>query len=413
MTTFSELNQKNEANKNHKFARRILLAIIALIALLMINGLFAYNRSGYIMVKQAFWTGNLSFKSEPGIVPKLYGDITRIKKETSVKFSNNEDEDNVTTAAIFIRYNDGGTGYWGGTARFQFPMNEDIYEVLRVFGSEREVIRQLFIPGIREICTSTAGLISTEQSYTTHRSMIPEWCSDQADAGVFFVDVKYEQIIDETGREQVVPVYNIREDSDGNIIRKKPIFGQFGINNSMFRVSDIDYLGDIDKQIEEKMTFSTELQVVASTIATLEQRLLEAEAIGRRKVTEAEMEQKTIKERIVQEVEAYRRTQLLNIRADSIRVANDLQAVQRETAARITEAQGEAARRAKQLQGDRALDLRIRAYQDIMSAWSSALIARTENAPRVATDWDPDYYFELLTRIERQVRDDLKLNMSF
>ena len=412
MTTFAEL-KKAPQNKNYVITRRILLGIIILIALLNLNKIFSYNPSGYIMVKQAFWTGQLSHYSDPGLILRLFGDVTKIKKETSVKFTNDKDEDNVTTGAIFIRYNDGGTGYWGGTARFQFPMTEEIFEVLRVFGSERQVVRQLFIPGIREICTSTAGLISTEESYTTKRSMIPEWCSEQARDGVFFVDVNYEQVIDETGREQTVPVYSMREDKNGNVLRKKPIFGQFGIQNSMFRVSDISYLGNIDEQIEQKMTFSTELQVVASTIQTLEQRLNEAEATGRRKVTEAEMEQRTIKERVVQEVEAYRRTQILNIRADSIRVANDLIAVRNETAARITEAEGEAARRAKQLQGDRALDLRIKAYREIMKSWSDALSARSENAPRVATDWDPDYYFDLLNRIERQVRADLKLNLTF
>ncbi len=412
MTTFAEL-KKAPNNKNHQVTRKILLGIIILIVLINLNKIFSYNPSGYIMTKQAFWTGEMTHYSDPGFKLRLFGDINKIKKETSVKFTNDKDEDNITTSAIFIRYNDGGTGYWGGTARFQFPMTEDIFDVIRVFGSEREAIRQLFIPGIREICTSTAGLISTEESYTTKRSMIPEWCSDQARDGVFFVDVEYQTIIDETGREQTVPVYSMKEDKDGNILRKKPIFGQFGIQNSLFRVSDISYLGNIDEQIEQKMTFSTELQVVASTIQTLEQRLNEAEATGRRKVTEAEMEQKTIKERVVQEVEAYRRTQILNIRADSIKVANDLLAVRNETAAKITEAEGEAARRAKQLQGDQALDIRIKAYREIMKAWSDALSARSENAPRVATDWDPDYYFNLLNRIERQVRDDLKLNMTF
>jgi hypothetical protein len=416
MSSFNEFHDRGE-NRDNQFPgilRKVLIAITAIIGLTFMYKMFVYNTSGQIMVLQRFWSGKMQLNATPGLVVRALGDIQKIKKETSVKFTDNKNEPGIVTPAVFVRHNDGGTAKWGGVARFRYPQNEKIYDVLRVFGNEKNVMKELFIPGVREICTSTAGLLSTEESYTTKRSMISVWCSDQAMNGVYFSDITYEDMIDEFGQERTIPVYNIRERKPGVYDGKTPIFGQFGIECNMFKVTEISYLGNIDQQIQKKMGYKTQLQVVNSEILKLEQKLNEAEATGQRKVTEARMTELKTKEKIVQEKEGWKRIELTNVRADSIKVVNDLKAVIYESSAEIKEAEGKAEKRRKVMQGDNALNLRLEAYNEIMTAWYDAVAQRSENAPEMSgNNWDPNYFVKLLNEIDARVRKELGINFKF
>ena len=257
MSTFGERKYGSSSGGNQRNRIILLITVVffTIVFLINLNRLVAYNKAGEIIIKQAFWTGTLSVKSSAGVLPRLYGDIWRLRRETSVKFTDDESEDNVTTHAVFVRYNDGGTGHWGGTARFKFPLNDKIFKMLRVFGSEGNTTKQLFIPLIRQICTSTTGLMSTEESYTTKRSMIPEWCFDQARKGVYLSQVSFDTRCDEFGKTITVPVYSPRKDEEGQIDRKSPLLQQFGIECTLCKVPEINYLGKIDDQIDEKMTY--------------------------------------------------------------------------------------------------------------------------------------------------------------
>ncbi|MCD4704611.1 hypothetical protein K8R66_00885, partial [bacterium] len=168
--------------KVHEWVSITLWSFLGLVLFItLITGkLFYYNPASQILVKQAWITGDLSVKSTNGFIPILLGDVWKFPRETSVKFTNKSDEKNVTTAAVFVRYNDGGTGYMGGSARFKNPVDNLIFKVLKFFGNWKTVVLELFVPGIREISTSTDGLMSTDETYTTNRSMIAEWCSEHA-----------------------------------------------------------------------------------------------------------------------------------------------------------------------------------------------------------------------------------------
>lgn len=396
--------------------RIVLVVSLMIIVLIMMAGTVGYNDNGHIVAKQSFWFGNFSIKTNAGMFDKMWGDTWKFKKETSVKFTNDQKEKNVTTPAVFVRFNDGGTAYLSGAARFKMPLiKEMVFKVLRIFGNEKDLVNELYIPGVREICTGTAGLMSTDESYTTKRSKMSEWCSDQGQDGVYLIDIKDREITDDFGRSAKIPVYEIRTDTaTKEILRKKPnLFGQFGIQNTQFEITSIEYLGGIKKNISDKMEFKTALQVTNSDIQKFEQTVNEVEATGKKEVTKAEMEERTKAMKVVQQMEGYRRTALTNISADSIQTVNALAATRHNVEAAIKEVEGTSAERSKSMAGDMALGKRLWAYDTVMTVWNEKISQRKENAPQMASNWDPMFFYNLLTQVEKQVRSDLGLNMNF
>lgn len=412
--SFDNINSgDSEANTTHRIVSIVLTCLLVLVAFLILNGTWTYNQSGNIMVKQTFWTGGLSVKSTPGPVGLFWGDRWNFKMETSVKFDTASSE-NVTTDPIFIRFNDGGTALWSGTARFKLPQDDYMYKILRTFGTEANMVNQLFVAGLREICTSTSVLMSTEESYATKRANISDMCSDQAQNGVYFVSIASEEQVDEFGKTNTIPIYNIRTDkATGKPIRKLSIFGQFGIQVPLFKITNIKYLGNIDEQIQEKMSYGTKLQVTNADIQTLEQKLNEVEATGKKGVTEAEMVQEKARQTVVQQKEAYRQTELSTVKADSIKTRNQLEIAKLNLISETLQAEGEAAKRSKQWQGDKALSAKLEVYKEVMEAWYTSILKRKENAPQVATNWDPNYFYNLLNSIDAKVQKDLGLDLTF
>ncbi|MBI2633491.1 MAG: hypothetical protein HYW78_03885 [Parcubacteria group bacterium] len=414
-------NQARDGNQDENQERTRIVSVVlwsVFSLLLLINGcyMFSYNSSDEITMKQAFWTGKLTPYYTNQIIPQLFGDLWRVKKETSVKFSNNEEgkEQNVTTKAILVRFNDGGMAYMEGSSRFRFPADNRIFNVFRFFPTQDEVTKELLIPGSREICTATASLMSTEESYTTKRSMIADWSFDQSRSGVYFTEIKYAKTVDEFGQEKTAPVYMIKTDPETKeILRKKPIFGQFGLLTTLFTITKIKYLGEIDTQINDKMKYKQDLQITNQTIQTNEQYLNEFEATGIKNVTVEEMARRKDLEQVVQEKYGWREAQLLKVRTDSINTINLLQATKYETDAAIKEAEGEASRRRSELKGDNALNKRIDVYNEILSAYCEAIAGRSENAPEIASGWDPLYFVNLLNSIDAQLRKDLGLDFNF
>jgi hypothetical protein len=386
--------------------------LIGFFIFLYLLGAISYNHSGTIMIKQAYWTGKLTIKDTPGPVAQLWGHLWKFRMETSVKFDTVGSE-NVTTAPVFVRHNDGGTAEWCGTARFKLPQGASLFKILRTFGSEKELVNQLFTAGIREICTSTSVFMSTEESYSTKRAALSDMCSDQAQNGVYFVNITFEEQIDEFGKKNTIPIYNIRLDKNGKFMRKSSIFGQFDISVPLFKITNIKYLGNIDEQIQEKMSYGTKLQVANADIQTLEQKLNEVEALGKKQVTEAEMAQEKNRQTVVQQKEAYRQTELNNVRADSIQTRNQLEIAKLNLISETLQAQGEAAKRAKQWQGDKALSAKLEAYKEVMAQWCKSIQKRKANAPQVAANWDANFYLNLLNSIDAQVKKDLGLDLTF
>jgi len=404
---FSEYGSSQQSQR-HKIVRLVLTALTVIIILSLAFASFGYLSSGSMVIKQDFWFGNLSLKTNAGIVYKLLGDTWKFPKEESIVFSNDVDKD-PDAKAIFVRHNDGGTEYWGGSARFAYSQAPDpMFLVLKIFGAAKNVVKELFIPGIREICTSTASVVSTEERYTSKRSKINDWCLEQAQEGVFSCKVDYESVEDEFGKTSVVPVYNIDRTR-----RKNPIFGPFDITCNLFKVTEFQFLGSIDSLISVKMKYRSELQVTNEQIKEYTQRLTEVAAIGQRELTEREKDQEKLREEKIQRFEAYRKQELEVNRGDSISTVNELAATKLEVSAEINRVKGEAAEREKAMLGDKALAKRLKAYQDIMNYWTTKIKERPENAPEMAASWNADYFYDLLEKIDSRVKKNLGLDLTF
>lgn len=420
MTTWKKDSVSSSGDPGvQRIATYVLLGLLGFILLIgYVPKLVPIYVSGdQIVAKQAFWTGSLSLKADNGLMNRAAGDVWKFKRETSVKFTNDKKAPNRTTHAVFVRHNDGGTEWWGGTARFKFPADMDIFKVIKFFGTESDVVLKLFIPGIREILTATAGMMTVEESYTTKRPLISDWGYDQANYGVFLPEIRFEKQTDEFGQTNTLPVYERRVYTSGpqkgELIRKQPIFSQFGITCALFKVTEFEYLGAVEGLIGQKMQYRADLQVVNADIQKLEQSLNEAKAVGQRQVTEAQYAQLKIKEQVVQQAEGEWRKAVNDARADSIGAVNTLGATRYEVQAEIKEAEGNAARRRKSMAGDMALDARLSAYDRIMSYWYKKVAERAENAPEFAANWDANYFMHLLNAIDTQVRTELGLSFNF
>ena len=153
--------------------------------------------------------------------------------------------------------------------------------------------------------------------------------------------------------------------------------------------------------------------MVNTDIQKYEQKLNEVEAEGLRIVKEREMVERKAKEKVTERLDAWRDVQLREVRADSVKAINDLEATGYEVDAEIKEVEGEAAKRRKSMQGDMALDKRLAAYKEIMEYWNQAIAARQKLVPEMASNWDPHFFVNLLEEIDQRIRKNLGLDLTF
>jgi hypothetical protein len=359
----------------------IIILFILVIFLPGIGSIVGRNHSGWYTINQTFYFGDLVTYMEPGMFWRLWGVPTKYKYSDAIYFSKHTEEGGTRDESIFVRFNDGGTAHVTVNVRYILSTSpEDAVKVHRHFRSHENLINTCLRPLVEESVILSAAMMSSEESYTTKRSLFSQLARDQIVYGVYLTEQKEIKTVDPlTGEETIAFEVVIKHDKDNKPLRKEdPLIG-YGIQMSQFVIKEIDYEKAVVAQIQIKReALMATIKAKAEALKAVEQRKT-AEEEGMKNVSVSKYSALEEKERAL--VDARRQLEVAVKEAEKhLEVAklNALQA-EKELQATTLRAQAEFEVARKRLAADGAVKLRGEYYLKIVEAWTDAFQTAQQN----------------------------------
>jgi len=364
-----------------KILAGVAVLIIVVMVLVKIDKIVENNDSGYTQVMQDFWDGDLSVRFDPGYYVQAFGKIWTYKKESTYMFTSDPTKKKeANTAGIDVMFNDGGECTIWGAMRYTLPNTDDqMMEITRLYMDDRgdpfkaffeECVQQV----VKKALVTTAALISTEQSFTSHRAQYSEMARDQVINGVYIVGVDKKTVYDSTkGQWELVLTAVIMEDANGMPQREPSYFHELGVSVPQFTINDFKYKGDIESKIKESRDFQTQIQAAEANAQKAEQKKKTAKDTGERDVTKAKYTASELKMTATTLARKDSSKAVINAQRDLDVALQDLEAAKENATGMIALARGESEARRNILAADGALVIKKEAYEKIMGFWTDAL----------------------------------------
>lgn len=393
----------------------IIIAFFLLVFILPgLGSIVGRNHSGWYTINQVFYFGTLNTYMDPGMFMRLWGNSTKYKYSDIIYFSKHSEEGSRKDESIFARFNDGGTSYVTVNVRYILSPNpEDAVNIHRHFRSHENLINTCLRPLVEESVILSAAMMSSEESYTTKRSLFSQLARDQIVNGVYLTDQKETKTKDPvTGEETVSFEVVIKQDpKTGQPMRKENPLKLYGIRMSQFVIKEIDYEKDVVEQIQAKrVALMGTIKAKAEAKKAVEQRKT-AEEEGLKDVSISKYGALEKKETAV--VDARRQMEVAVTVAEKKRDVAKLQAKQAEKeleAAQLrAKAEFEVAR--KRLAADGAVKLKGEYYLKIVKAWTDAFQAAQQRlVPEIGGQADANGIIVAYSIMQEVVR---KLSKEF
>lgn len=379
---------KKKGNRNTLWWVVIILFIL-IVFLPSIGSIVGRTSSGWYTINQTFYFGDLITYMEPGMFWRLWGIPTKYKYSDIIYFSKHSEEGSKRDESIFVRFNDGGTANVTVNVRYILSRApEDAIRVHRHFRSHENLINTCLRPLVEESVILSAAMMSSEESYTTKRSLFSQLARDQIVNGVYLTEQKETKTVDPvTGEETTSFEVVIKKDKNNLPLRKEDPLKHYGIQMSQFVIKEIDYEKAVVAQIQVKReALMATIKAKAEAKKAVEQRKT-AEEEGMKNVSVSKYSALEEKERAI--VDAKRQLEVAVKEAEKLRDVAKLKAQQAEkeleAATLRATAEYEVAR--KRLAADGAVKLRGEYYLKIVEAWTNAFQSAKQNlVPEIGGD---------------------------
>jgi hypothetical protein len=360
----------------------IIIVFILIVILPSIGSLVGRTKSGWYTINQTFYFGDLVTYMEPGLFWRLWGIPTKYKYSDIIYFSKHTEEGSKRDESIFVRFNDGGTAYVTVNVRYILsPTPQDAISIHRHFRDHTNLINTCLRPLVEESVILSAAMMSSEESYTTKRSLFSQLARDQIVNGVYLTEQKETKTTDPiTGEETVAYEVVIQRDPKTNQpLRKDDPLRLYNIRMSQFVIKEIDYERAVVEQIQVKReALMATIKAKAEAKKAVEQRKT-AEEEGLKNVSVSKYGALEEKERAV--VDAKRQLEVAVKGAEKRLEVAKLNAKQaeKELEATTLRAKAEYEVAKKRLAADGAVKLRGEYYLKIVAAWTEAFQSAQQN----------------------------------
>jgi hypothetical protein len=377
-STMDLLKQLGAYRKNLK-GNSLWWAIIVILILIIfmpgIGSVVGRNHSGYYTINQTFYFGDLVTYMNPGMYWRFWGVPTKYKYSDIIYFSKHSEEGGKRDESIFVRFNDGGTAFVTVNVRYILsPSPEKGTLIHRHFRGHNNLINTCLRPLVEESVILSAAMMSSEESYTTKRSLFSQLARDQISHGIYLTEQEETRVTDPvTGEDTISYAVVIKRDPKTKLpMRKENPIEKYGIQMSQFVIKEIDYEKDVVVQIKVKrQALQATIKAKAEAIKAVEQRKT-AEEVGLKNVSVSKYGALETKEQAI--VDAKRQLEVAVKEAEQRRNVAKLQAQQAEkeleAATLRAKAEYEVAR--KRLAADGAVKLKGEYYLKIVEAWTDA-----------------------------------------
>ncbi len=286
-------------------------AVITLVTVIFLSKLVTTVDANEIVIKQAFWTGNLEVWTDPGTHFQNFGTVTRYNRSEQFWFSEKKDEGTDTDEAIRVRFNDGGHGTLSGSVRFDMPLDvKHILEIHRTFHSQAAIVHELIKQAVTKAVYMTGPLMSSKESSAERRPDLLNYISDQIAHGVYRTQTRQEKMADPlTGEMRTITRVDLVTDAaaPGGFAREEisPI-ATYGIHTWPITINSLPYDKDIEDQISSQQRSLMAVQLAVAKSKEAEQQTITVEQQGKQLAAQAKWAQEALKAKAVTAAEQER-----------------------------------------------------------------------------------------------------------
>lgn len=275
----------------------IFLGVIALISLFIAGDqIVETNESGYMQVKQAAVSGDMSTHTNPGMYFQNFGEVTTYKISDVYDFGRDP---------INVRFNDAATAHITGQIKFRLPTkDETLLRIHQDFRNYEYIKNDLILQVVASTLKQTATHFGAEEVYSTRRSAFIERVNDQIRDGLYATTYTEKTVIDPDGNKKIKRDVSIKRDENGNpIITEASAFNRYGIEVVQLVINEIDFDERTDKLIAERKEAEQQEIVAKANARKAKQDAITEEEKGKADVAKARYAALVIKEQEVIEAE--------------------------------------------------------------------------------------------------------------
>lgn len=259
------------------------IAVVAVIVLLMSSQLFEINHAGYVQVKQAATTGEMTVRMEPGMYPQMFGTVHEYKISDVYDFHESSEQ-------INVRFNDAATAQISGQIKYRLPMTpEAMLRIHQDFRSDAAVHSDLIRQVVAAALKQTATLFKAEEVYSTRRSDFIYLVNEQIKNGIYATTYSETARKDENGDQFIDRVVAVRMDAKGDpMISEESAFKRYGIELVQLVINDVQFDDKTNELIAERKKADQQKVVARANAERAKQDAITAEEQGKANVAEAE-----------------------------------------------------------------------------------------------------------------------------
>ncbi|OOE77117.1 hypothetical protein BZG25_09220 [Salinivibrio sp. ML198] len=327
------------------------MSVGASVLLVLASGLSAYHNldNGERAVVRAF-SGETHVEFEPGPFFNLFGTVTTYPDFMGLDFTTMPEhqarrgEGNQSqmitigaeplpldtdvldyTYAPTVKYNEGGIGWVKGNVQFALPGDEELMIALhKKYKSPQNLQTSLMLRTTEEALQFTAGLMSSQEAYMTHRTQFRTYAKDQIDNGIYATHLVEKETMGADGKKTIEELPEIVMADNKPVRADSSPIDDYGIKLTQFNIKDWDFEQKTKDQIALKRDAENAVITSKARTAEAEQARLEAIALAARDKARAKGKAEVVKAREV--VNAERRKQLAIINAQqNVEVAKQIE----------------------------------------------------------------------------------------
>ncbi|MBN1649522.1 MAG: hypothetical protein JW874_15895 [Spirochaetales bacterium] len=311
-----------------RFVVFLVLAIIVTGFILISGSIFETNNAGFYKVKQAFISGEMTVRNDPGMYLQLFGKIEEYKIADTYYFSKDELDGGSGKEAVPIEvtFVEKSKALVSGSLRFRLSTKlEDQLRLHQEFKNYREVVNSLIRQIVPEAIKKTAAIMKAEESYAERNPEFISLAEQQIREGIFATEEVEQAVTGLDGNTMIEKVLKIRYDGEGKpvIVKKSPL-KEYNIEISSFVLKDIDFDDIVQQSMNEKSAAYQRQMVARSLAEAARQDAITAEEEGKAKIALARAEEEVLKIREVIKAEKEMEVAKLNAEKASAEAKADL-----------------------------------------------------------------------------------------
>ena len=280
--------------------RRIFLIgtlAIALITVFFLGGsVVETNNSGFYQVKQAFVTGEMSVRNEPGTYGQMLGTITTYPLSTTVSFNDlkeaeaGEDGALVRTGSMDVTFQGNSKADVRGSIKYQLSKKFDHQlELHETYRSNDAIAETLVRQTLAEAIKNSGPLFTPEEARTTRREEYVTLVQDQTVHGLYKTTSEMTSVMGEDGNKRQFQITKMELDKDGNrIIVKTSPLTTYGVRVVQLVITGLDFDKVTDDLMQAKKKAEQEKVVARTNAEKAKQDTITEQEQGKARVAKAQ-----------------------------------------------------------------------------------------------------------------------------